>query len=766
MLQYGRFEAAHRQQLEALDLPRCLWRPLYEKIAREVFDIGEWVVLSEAEPGNGGASGATGLARHRLCLSADRLDTSGNVFLVDHAWTTTAGQAAEELASIPGLSERMERLTGICEPRDGPAAAPGSEALCEAIETNVSVVMSQAGVDEGRARELLLGCQGDPVEAIMAAGDSAQGGDGAAGGAQASLQSQVLRQLEADGGGGSADGPTQWATRNYECVQYSIGSGGALDAIDIRLPLRPGVRSGDVKCTFAPQHIAISVAGAVVVDGDLHARIDVDESTWAIEDGTLCVSLVKREAERWPVALVGEQHIDPRAHQNHLQRVLRELWRYFQGYDYLTQHAGHTLAKRTNWYIQDEVGLAVAHSDSPNVRCFPFLYLDSTGAMTPFSVLWPIAPVLRGDMLLRDYCPRWLSDPAQRMGYLQAIFPGPPQFALDAWERLAEEWARAAGSAERADLATAPMPKSALRSLYVAGAGTEAKCAIEGAGFALASTADDADVVMDDAPHADKLCGHHNLFAVLHSASNAVTTFQRIAGVQSRLGQRFHLRTQISEFIGAALMARDSWWLLASEPDALGVQPPAVLTSSWVAAVRHVDVGYTAAVRCPPTTVIGGRLSMAERLVLLAPNNGVYLWAKGTRVYQHQVTTSDGKPLACQVLGAAAVLTEVGFTQQAASELGPGGFPRFAREADRIAVDAMRLLLGVKGDGVGFGLFAFRFAFGEDGHGGVAPVLLGVRPVLVHEQLALDPSLIPSVAAVLAGEPREEHWRLAEADEA
>ncbi|KAJ2710273.1 hypothetical protein H4R19_003826, partial [Coemansia spiralis] len=623
MLEYGRFEAAHRQQLEALDLPKRLWQPLFAKLSREVFDIGDWAVLSEAD-------GAAGIGRHQLCLSAEKLDESATVFLVDHAWTTSADQAADDLGSIPGLLDRIEQLTGIHEPRNEPAAA--SDPLGAAIDANVPVVMSQADVDEATARELLASCLGDPVEAIMAASDRTRGGDSAASGGQASLQSQILRQLDADGSSGGDGGPTRWATRGYECVQYALGSGDALDGIDIRVPLRPETRPSDVKCTFAPRHVAVSVAGAVVVDGELHAAIDVDSSTWAIEDCTLCVSLVKRDPKPWPVAIVGEQHIDPRAQQKHVQRVVRELWRYFQGYDYMARRADRSLAKRTNWYIQDEVGLAIAHSDSPNVRCLPFLYLDSAGRMTPFSVLWPVAPVRSGDALVRDYCPRWLADPVQRQGYLLAILQGPAQFALDAWEELAAEWTRTAQAAAPTARASAPAPRRTVQSLFIASAGPEAASAITEAGYALADTADGADVVFDDGPHADKLCSQHNLCAALFSAGNAAMVLQRIAGAQTWLARGFHLRTQITEFVGAAMMASASIWLLVSDQ---GMASSPVLTSSWAAAVRHVDVGYTAAVECPPAAIADGRLTMVERLVLLTPDNGIYLWTGAARITQH-----------------------------------------------------------------------------------------------------------------------------------
>ncbi|KAJ2254469.1 hypothetical protein GGH98_002316, partial [Coemansia sp. RSA 454] len=148
MLQYGRFEAMHQQQLEALGLPRSLWRQLYDKITGETFDIGEWVVFSDDDT-------VKSLAEHTLSLKSEKLEAESNVFLVDHIWTTTVAQELQDLDNVPGLLERMEKLTGIYEPQRNLPAMPDADLLENTVDANVAAVMSQAGVDEARARELL-----------------------------------------------------------------------------------------------------------------------------------------------------------------------------------------------------------------------------------------------------------------------------------------------------------------------------------------------------------------------------------------------------------------------------------------------------------------------------------------------------------------------------------------------------------------------------------------------------------------------------------
>ncbi|VEN47699.1 unnamed protein product [Callosobruchus maculatus] len=51
-------------------------------------------------------------------------------------------------------------------------------------------------------------------------------------------------------------------------------------------------------------------------------------------------------------------------------------------------------------YIMDEVGSAVAHSDSPNCRMVPFFYMNDE---ITYSLLFPIESIEEEDFLTRDY---------------------------------------------------------------------------------------------------------------------------------------------------------------------------------------------------------------------------------------------------------------------------------------------------------------------------------------------------------------------------
>lgn len=45
------------------------------------------------------------------------------------------------------------------------------------------------------------------------------------------------------------------------------------------------------------------------------------------------------------------------------------------------------------WYVNDELGSAITHSDAPNVKAMPFLYASDNKIgenMQAFTVLWPV----------------------------------------------------------------------------------------------------------------------------------------------------------------------------------------------------------------------------------------------------------------------------------------------------------------------------------------------------------------------------------------
>lgn len=87
-----------------------------------------------------------------------------------------------------------------------------------------------------------------------------------------------------------------------------------------------------------------------------------------------------------------------------IEFVMREMWRYNQMYALGTadnNSAEMTIEDRMPiWYIMDEFGSAINHSDDPNVRVVPFMHLPEG---ITYSLLFPVKDVLEGDQITRDY---------------------------------------------------------------------------------------------------------------------------------------------------------------------------------------------------------------------------------------------------------------------------------------------------------------------------------------------------------------------------
>lgn len=82
-----------------------------------------------------------------------------------------------------------------------------------------------------------------------------------------------------------------------------------------------------------------------------------------------------------------------------INKVMKKMWKYCNPYSLASNQLSEE-DRQPIWYIMDEVGSAVGHSDEPNFRLVPFLHLNS---QTTFSLLFPIKDVECGDQVMTDY---------------------------------------------------------------------------------------------------------------------------------------------------------------------------------------------------------------------------------------------------------------------------------------------------------------------------------------------------------------------------
>ncbi|KAL5281777.1 TTLL12 family protein [Megaselia abdita] len=97
-----------------------------------------------------------------------------------------------------------------------------------------------------------------------------------------------------------------------------------------------------------------------------------------------------------------------------VDKILKSLWKYCQAYSLYSD----TLSAEERvpvWYMMDEVGSAVNHSDDPNFKLVPFMYLPTQ--MT-FSLLFPIEDVEEGERVTADFVSNIPKDSSERAAYL------------------------------------------------------------------------------------------------------------------------------------------------------------------------------------------------------------------------------------------------------------------------------------------------------------------------------------------------------------
>eukprot|EP00005_Dracoamoeba_jomungandri_P006784 CAMPEP_0174265858 /NCGR_PEP_ID=MMETSP0439-20130205/28188_1 /TAXON_ID=0 /ORGANISM="Stereomyxa ramosa, Strain Chinc5" /LENGTH=985 /DNA_ID=CAMNT_0015352529 /DNA_START=62 /DNA_END=3016 /DNA_ORIENTATION=+ len=104
LLVYQNFLILHKNQLEVLKVPRNLWSKTFKKLQGQVFDVGQLVQFVRIEGHHN--------SKIKLQLTQSGKAES-DIFLVDHAWTTTPEEAKKQLLQMPSLLQRMLTLMEI-----------------------------------------------------------------------------------------------------------------------------------------------------------------------------------------------------------------------------------------------------------------------------------------------------------------------------------------------------------------------------------------------------------------------------------------------------------------------------------------------------------------------------------------------------------------------------------------------------------------------------------------------------------------------------
>ncbi|KAF9205954.1 hypothetical protein BGZ49_003251 [Haplosporangium sp. Z 27] len=305
-MEYKQFLQIHQYQLAGI--PDNLWEPLFQKLGQDLFDAGEYLELHYGDP----------LDKYSLHVKKEGgLKKHGDIFLVDHAWTTKPETSRAQLLDNPQLVERLTSMMDISVDEEEEEAEVESGAAEGTVVSNfpdlevdqnmVELVASQGSVTEDRAKIALQNEKGDVIAALMS-------------------------------------------------------------------------------LTLHPDHDA---EGLKNLENAIGGQVKRDKEAKAAE----------------------------RKKQETVDKIMTEMWKFSQTYEYAVVDASGQTKKESAWYIMDEVGSSMAHSDTPNCVCVPFIYVGR--GTVSYSVIYPIEDIPKGAALTRDFVPADIKDPIARKAYLQ-----------------------------------------------------------------------------------------------------------------------------------------------------------------------------------------------------------------------------------------------------------------------------------------------------------------------------------------------------------
>ncbi|KAH8413760.1 hypothetical protein KR222_007834 [Zaprionus bogoriensis] len=101
-------------------------------------------------------------------------------------------------------------------------------------------------------------------------------------------------------------------------------------------------------------------------------------------------------------------------HEQRVDKILRRLWKYCHAYSLASEGLSDE-ERMPIWYVMDEVGSAVNHSDEPSFRLVPLLHLNT---QTTYSLLFPIRDCEQGTPVTRDFAEYVAKDALQRSALL------------------------------------------------------------------------------------------------------------------------------------------------------------------------------------------------------------------------------------------------------------------------------------------------------------------------------------------------------------
>nr|ATB19771.1 putative tubulin-tyrosine ligase [Callitropsis vietnamensis] len=256
--------------------------------------------------------------------------------------------------------------------------------------------------------------------------------------------------------------------------------------------------------------------------------------------------------------------------------ILRAMWIYLMTYRLADEEK---LDETPVWYMMDELGSALRHSDVPNFKIAPFLFMPDgkiTSAIS-YSVMWPNNDVHKGEECTRDYLPG-IGEDKQRSSRLTSWFHTPEYYFIQMHDQYYHKLhSTAFRHPVRRDSQTQSIRPNDGRSLLVYTDNVQVEEFLNRPEFVLTDDAKKADVVwtgMQIDEEFKKIAGlkdhqYVNQFpfeACIVMKHHLAQTIQQAHGDPQWFQITYNLETQLSELIGDYLVrdkeGQNNLWIL------------------------------------------------------------------------------------------------------------------------------------------------------------------------------------------------------------
>ncbi|XP_049812648.1 tubulin--tyrosine ligase-like protein 12 [Schistocerca nitens] len=156
--------------------------------------------------------------------------------------------------------------------------------------------------------------------------------------------------------------------------------------------------SGDYVNTYRPQHrVFISCEASVDASDPQHIYLIDHAWTYRVDSARQNLRSIPALLDRM-AHLMGVQESADEHSEVLINKVFDEMWKFNQTYSVPSRD--DIEESMPVWYVMDEFGSAIPHSDNPTFRTVPFIFLPD---QITYTLLFPIENVDYGEEVTRDY---------------------------------------------------------------------------------------------------------------------------------------------------------------------------------------------------------------------------------------------------------------------------------------------------------------------------------------------------------------------------